>query len=129
MSDETRRAQGLAILAAIHPESAAAQVSALAEIAPELSDWVTEFAYGTVVARPGLGLKERELITVVSLATQGNAPAQLRAHLRGARRAGCSQTELVEALMQLAVYAGFPAAINALLIAREVFAAEAEADA
>jgi 4-carboxymuconolactone decarboxylase len=126
MCDETRRARGLAILSAINPDSAAVQMAALADIAPELSDWVTDFAYGTVYARSGLGLKERELVTVAALAAMGNAPAQLRAHLRGARRAGCSQTELIEVLMQLAVYAGFPAAINALLIAREVFAAEAE---
>lgn len=128
MSDAIRKNRGAAILATIHPESMSAQVTALAEIAPDVSDWVTEFAYGTVVARPGLGLKERELITVAALAAMGHAPAQLRAHLRGARRAGCSQTELVEALMQMAVYAGFPAAINALLIAREVFAAETESD-
>ncbi len=128
MSEQTRRARGQAILAAIHPDSAAEQMAALADIAPALSDWVAEFAYGTVYDRPGLGLKERELVTVAVLAAMGNAPTQLRAHLRGALKAGCSKVELQEALMQLSVYAGFPVAINALVIAREVFAAETEPD-
>ncbi|WP_407276285.1 carboxymuconolactone decarboxylase family protein [Halothiobacillus sp. DCM-1] len=126
MSDDTPRARGEAILSVLNPDSAAAQQAALAEIAPEVSAWVTEFAYGTVYARPGLGLKERELVTVAALAAMGHTPAQLRAHLRAARRAGWSQAELIEALMQLTVYAGFPAAINALMIARAEFAEEAQ---
>ena len=72
--------------------------------------------------RPGLDLKSREIATVAALAALGNATPQLKVHLHGALNVGCSETEVLEILIQMAVYAGFPAALNAIFAAREVFA-------
>ena len=75
-----------------------------------------------MVARPQLPLQTRELVTVGALTALGNAQPQLKAHIRGALNAGCTPREVLEVIMQMAVYAGFPAALNGLTAAREVFA-------
>ena len=67
-------------------------------------------------------MKSRELATVAALTALGNAPLQLKSHIDGALNAGWSRQEIVEAIMQMAVYAGFPAALNGLYAAKEVFA-------
>src|SRR5205814_9307685 len=99
-------------------------LQSLNEIAPALADFVVEFGFGDVFSRPGLDLKTRELVTVGALAAMGNAPAQLRAHVQGALNAGCTQQEIIEVLMQMVLYAGFPAAINGVAAAKEVFGAK-----
>ena len=93
----------------------------LDEMAPHLSDHVVEFVFGEMFSRPQLDLKSRELAVVAALTTLGNAPAQLRGHIVGALNAGCSKQEIVEVIAQMTIYAGFPAAINGLQAAREVF--------
>jgi 4-carboxymuconolactone decarboxylase len=97
-------------------------VVSLADIAPDLSRFIAEFAYGDVISRPELEPRERQLVTIGALAALGNAAPQLRFHINGALNAGLTRGEVVEALTQIAVYAGFPAAINAVTAAREVFA-------
>ena len=91
------------------------------DIAPEMVDWITDFAYGDVVSRPQLDLKSRELATVAALTALGNAQPQLKAHIGGALNAGCTPREILEVILQMAVYAGFPASLNGLGAAREVF--------
>jgi len=76
-----------------------------------------------VMSRPGLDLRSRQIATVAALTAMGTATPQLRVHLNGALNVGCTPSEIIEVIMQMAVYAGFPAAINALNIAREVFSA------
>ncbi|MGB1885114.1 MAG: carboxymuconolactone decarboxylase family protein [Gammaproteobacteria bacterium] len=93
----------------------------LDDIAPEMNAWITDFAYGDVVSRPGLDLRTRELATVAALTTLGHARPQLIAHINGALNAGCSAREILEVILQMAVYAGFPASLNGLNAAREVF--------
>lgn len=117
-----RHARGLAILQQINPNSADALFNELAAICPDLSRFVTEFAYGDIYARPGLTLAQRELITLSALAALGNATPQLKSHIVGALNAGCTRQEIVELMLQISVYAGFPAAINGMLAAKEVFA-------
>ena len=92
-------------------------------IAPDMRDWITNFAYGDVVSRPGLELKTRELVTVGALTALGNAQPQLKAHIKGALNSGATAEETVEVLLQMAVYAGFPASLNGLAVATEVFRA------
>ena len=75
-----------------------------------------------MLGRPQLGLRDREIATLAALATLGNAPGQLKAHVEGALNVGLTREEIVEVLMQMAIYAGVPAAINAMQIAGEVFA-------
>ena len=117
-----RHARGMTALTTITGDGAGKMVESLREIAPELAEWVIDFAYGDVVSRPQLPLTTRELATVAALTALGNAQPQLKAHIKGALNAGCSPREVVEVIMQMAVYAGFPAAINGILAAKEVFA-------
>jgi 4-carboxymuconolactone decarboxylase len=79
--------------------------------------------FGDVWARPGLARRDRSLITVAALIAL-NRPEQLRSHMQLARENGVSETEMVEAITQLAFYAGWPNAINAVGIARDVFKAK-----
>ena len=117
-----RHARGMAALSTITGDGAGKMVESLRDIAPELSDWVIDFGYGDVVSRPELSLHTRELATVAALTALGNAQPQLKSHIKGALNAGCTPREIVEVIMQMAVYAGFPAAINGILAAKEVFA-------
>lgn len=93
----------------------------LEHISPDLTRYVVEFAYGDIYTRPGLDIKSREIATVAALTTLGNAPRQLQSHIEAALNAGCTREEIVEIIIQMAVYAGFPAAINGMNNAKEVF--------
>lgn len=90
------------------------------KLAPDFFTYVAETAFGKIWSRPGLPLRDRSLITVAMLAALGKT-GELRGHLMGARNLGISQEELVEVLMQVAVYAGVPAANEALNVAAETF--------
>jgi len=105
----------------IHGPVAKATVNSLKDISPELGRFVTEFAFGDIYSRPGLDLKTRQMVTIASLTTLGSAPLQLKSHIRGALNVGCTKQEIVEVLLQMAVYAGFPASMNAMYAAKEVF--------
>jgi len=94
----------------------------IARISPDMARYVVEFVFGEVHSRPALDLKTREVAAVVSLVTRGSAEPQLRAHLHAALNVGCSEQEIIELMIEMAVYAGFPAALNGLYAARDVFA-------
>ncbi|MEW6011026.1 MAG: 4-carboxymuconolactone decarboxylase [Methanobacterium sp.] len=93
----------------------------LEDIAPDLARFVAEFPYGEIYTRENLDLKSREIATVAALTAMGTAPLQLKSHINGALNVGCSKEEIIEVIIQMAVYAGFPAAINGIMIAKEVF--------
>ena len=88
--------------------------SGVAEVAPDFARMVIEFAFGDIYSRDALDLRSRELIAIAVLAASGNAGSQLRVHVESAASAGITKPEIIEALMQIALYAGFPAALNAL---------------
>ncbi|MFP3554646.1 carboxymuconolactone decarboxylase family protein [Paraburkholderia sp. SIMBA_049] len=96
-------------------------IASLASIAPDFARLLIEFPFGDVYSRPQLDLRAREIATIAVLAALGNAQPQLKVHIEAALNVGCSREEIVEVFMQMAVYAGFPAALNALFAAREVF--------
>jgi 4-carboxymuconolactone decarboxylase len=89
---------------------------------PELFNWLVEFVFGDVLSRPVLDLKARELATVAVLTALGTARPQLRLHINGALNMGWTREEIHEIILQQAIYAGFPAALNGVALAREVFA-------
>ena len=97
-------------------------IESLKDIAPEFARLLIEFPFGDIYSRPGLDLKSREIAVVAALTALGNATPQLKVHIHGALNVGCSEQEVVEIMMQMAVYAGFPAALNGLFAAKEVFA-------
>lgn len=92
---------------------------------PGMAEGVVDFAYGRQYARPGLGLRDRYLGTIAALtALGGQTIPQLKVNIAGGRKAGLSQEEIAEVIWQMALYGGFPAAINALNAALEVFGEE-----
>ena len=116
-----RYQKGRKILKKIHGMKAINAIDGMNDTAPDMARFVYEFPFGDIYSRPGLDIKSRQLVTVSSLATLANAGQQLKAHINGSLNVGLTRVEIVEALMQIAVYAGFPAALNALKIARDVF--------
>lgn len=121
MSNE-RYKRGERMLSAVDGPNGSAVVDSLAKSFPDFARYLVEFPFGDIYARKGLGLRERELATVAALCAMGNALPQLRVHVHAALHVGCKPAEVVEVVMQMAVYAGFPAAINGLSVVREVFA-------
>lgn len=127
LTQSDRYQQGLAKLAEIDGQAGQQVVAALADIAPDLARYLIEFPFGDIYSRQGLDLQSRELATIAALTAMGNAAPQLKVHLHAALNVGCSETQIIEVLMQMAVYAGFPAALNGLFAAKEIFAQHREA--
>jgi 4-carboxymuconolactone decarboxylase len=121
MDTADRYERGLAKLKEIYGDRAQMLVASLEEVVPDLGRYVVEFGFGDIHCRPGLDLKSREIATVAALTALGTATPQLRAHIRAALNVGCSQEEVVEVILQMALYAGFPATINGIHAAKEVF--------
>jgi len=95
-------------------------VAQLSEISPELAQWSIEFAFGDVLAREGLDGKVKQLAIVSMMATVGNRAEALRLHVAGALGCGATKAEIIEVLIQISVYAGFPTALNAFAVVRDV---------
>lgn len=119
--DLTRLERGSTALAVIDGEGGTRVVAALQDIAPDFADYLLEFPFGDIYSRPGLDLRAREIATIAALAALGNAAPQLKVHIAAGLNVGLTRQEIVEILMQMAVYAGFPAALNGLFAAKEVF--------
>jgi 4-carboxymuconolactone decarboxylase len=127
MNTQNRYERGLAKLQEIDGGAGEQVVESLAGIAPDFARYLIEFPFGDIYSRPGLDLKNREIAVVAALTALGNAAPQLKVHIHAALNVGVTREEVIETIMQMAVYAGFPAALNGLAAAREVFAREDEA--
>jgi 4-carboxymuconolactone decarboxylase len=119
--DQKRYERGLAKLKEVDGEAGERVIQSLKNIAPDLATYTIEFPFGDVYSRPELDLKSREIATVAALIAMGNASPQLKVHINAALNVGCTRSEIIEIIIQMAVYAGFPAALNAAFIAEEVF--------
>ena len=119
---ESRLERGHRALAEIDGQAGHNVVAALADIAPDFATYIFEFPFGDIYSRPGLDLRSREIATIAALAAMGNAAPQLKVHIEAGLNVGLTRDEIVEILIQMAVYAGFPAALNGLFAAKEVFA-------
>lgn len=95
-------------------------VDELKDLAPEVGQYIIEFAYGEIYTREGLDNKQRALVTISSLVTQGTEP-QLELHINTGLTAGLTPQEIVESFIQLIPYTGFPRILNALAVAKKVF--------
>ena len=112
---------GLKIRQAVIGKEASQMVSdSLADIAPIL-DQKTLLAFDEAQARPILDMKQREMITITSLLTQGDTSSQLRIHIQGALNVGLSRDEIIETFIHCLSYVGFPRVLNAISVAKEVF--------
>jgi 4-carboxymuconolactone decarboxylase len=119
--DKDRYERGMRKLKEIDGEAGEKVIESLNDIAPDLARYTIEFPFGDIYSRPGLDLKSREIAVVAALTALGNAAPQLKVHIQGALNVGCSREEVVEIIIQMAVYAGFPAALNGMNAAKEVF--------
>jgi 4-carboxymuconolactone decarboxylase len=120
--DAVRYQRGLNKLREIDGKAGENVIAALADIAPDFARLLIEFPFGDIYSRPQLDLKSREIAVVAALTALGNAAPQLKVHIHGALNVGCAREEIIEVIMQMSVYAGFPAALNGLFVAKDVFA-------
>jgi 4-carboxymuconolactone decarboxylase len=123
-----RYLRGWAKLKEIDGEQGERVIASLSDIAPDFARLLIEFPFGDIYSRPGLDLKTRELAVIAALTALGNAAPQLKVHIHGALNVGCSRQEVIEIIMQMAIYAGFPAALNGLFAAKEVYADREQTD-
>lgn len=96
-------------------------IRSLADIAPNLGNFIIEFAFGDIYTRESLSLEEREMITISSLLTMGGCEAQLDVHINGALNVGISPEKIVETFIQCIPYTGFPKVLNAVFVAKQIF--------
>lgn len=126
-SEETRYDRGLATMRKMFGPGIDSALSALQSASPDLARCLVEFPFADVYSRPGLDLKTREMLTVAALTVLGYPQAELKDHIRGALNVGCTPDQILEIILQMAVYAGFPAALEAVRTAATVFGESAEA--
>ncbi len=120
--DESRYDRGLAKMRAMFGPGIDSALESLATTSPDLVRCLVEFPFGDIYPRHGLDLKTREMLTVAALTVLGFPQAELKDHIRGALNVGCTRDEILEIILQMAVYAGFPAALEASRTAASVFA-------
>ncbi|OAT23827.1 4-carboxymuconolactone decarboxylase [Buttiauxella gaviniae ATCC 51604] len=120
--ESERYLRGLEKLKEVDGHAGENVIKSLSDIAPDFARLLIEFPFGDIYSRTGLDLKAREIAVVAALTALGNATPQLKVHIQGALNVGCSEQEIIEVIMQMAVYAGFPCALNGLFAAKEVFA-------
>lgn len=115
--------RGRALAARLNPDLEEILSAHYDDLVPGFGESLIEWAYGRHYARPGLDLKTRQLCTIAALtALGGQTGPQLKINIEHTLAAGASRTEIIEAIWQMAVYGGLPAAINGLNAAQEVFA-------
>lgn len=122
MNREERYENGLKVLNEVDGEAGQRVVESLADVSPELGHQVVAWAFGDMYARPELSPRDRQLVTLGVLTALGGCEIELDVHVNGALNVGLTATEIAEALLHSAVYAGVPRSINATLVAKKVFA-------
>lgn len=122
LTDQTRFERGWQKMLEVDGKAGERTFDILQDIAPDMANYIIEFVFGDVYSRPGLDAKTRELTTIAMLAALGNAPTQLKVHIHAVLNNGGTRHEVIEVLIHALLYAGFPASLNALMIAKDVFA-------
>lgn len=120
-AENDRYTRGWKKLQEIDGEAGESVIAALNDIAPDLARYTIEYPFGDIYSRPGLDLRSREIATVAALSAMGNAAPQLKVHINAALNVGCTAQEIIEIIIQISVYAGFPAALNAAGVSKSVF--------
>ncbi|MBK9343216.1 MAG: carboxymuconolactone decarboxylase family protein [Dehalococcoidia bacterium] len=120
--ERSRRAAGLDVLGALRASDALEAAARLERARPELAGDIIDFALGEVWASPALDPRTRSLEAISMLAATGRTGAPLRTHIEGALNYGVSPEQVVETLRMVAVYAGFPAALEAWPVMEATFA-------
>ncbi|MEV5967358.1 carboxymuconolactone decarboxylase family protein [Kribbella sp. NPDC051952] len=120
--EQARYRRGLEVMSAVDGGAAPGVMESLGDIAPALAHHIVAFGFGDIYARDGLDPKQRQLVTLGILTGIGGCEPQLEVHIRTSLNVGLTTTEIVEAFIHAAGYAGFPRALNAISVAKKVFA-------
>jgi 4-carboxymuconolactone decarboxylase len=122
MADEAMHQKGMTIRKEIFgAEVVDKRMTGAGEFGAPLQKMINQYAYGEIWGREAIPRKMRSLL-VLGMMCAANRPHELRIHLRGALKNGCSKDEIREVLLQVAIYCGIPASLDAHNIAMEVFA-------
>ncbi|MFK4102295.1 carboxymuconolactone decarboxylase family protein [Streptomyces sp. NPDC019531] len=126
MSESTTREErferGLEMLRSVNPEVGQRVVDSLADVSPEMSHQLVAWGFGEIYSRPQLEPRDRQLVTLGMLTALGGCETQLEVHVHTALNVGLAPEQIAEALLQSAGYCGFPRALNAMGVAKKVFA-------
>lgn len=117
-----RLAGGLTNIGNLDPNAVERIMATFKDIAPDFARYIMEFQFGDIYSRPGLDLRSRLIAAIAGLTALGTAQPQLKFHINAALNIGCSRSEVIEVIIQMAASAGFPAAFNGILVAKDVYA-------
>ena len=112
--------RGEAIRTEVFGEEGVQRAQRLAKLDPGLANYIMECVWGGILSRPGLDRKTRELITLASVTSLSQLP-EVEQHVNGALNVGATKQEVIECIVQMAVYAGMPICLNAMHVAEKVF--------
>ncbi len=118
-SDPLPRA--LEVLERLEPGASERVTANLDAFSPDAAELVLGYSFADIIGRDGIDLKTREMMTVAMLAAMGTAQGQLEFHMRAAMNSGVSRKEIIEIVLQVSVYAGVPACMNAITAAKAAF--------
>jgi 4-carboxymuconolactone decarboxylase len=121
---DERYKRGLSALQDLDAEASANVMRSLQDIAPDMSQFIIQFAFGDIYSRPGLDPKSRQVATIAALTALGNAKPQLKFHIGAALNIGLTPREVIEVMYVTSVFAGFPSGLNGINAAREVVQAK-----
>jgi len=124
--NKSRYEIGLEKLSEIDGKAGHNVIESLQDVCPELARYTIEYPFGDIYSRNGLDLKSREIATVAALTALGNCQPQLKVHINAALNVGCTPDEIKETVLQMSVYAGFPAALNGMFAVKEVLVERGE---
>src|SRR3954447_26259263 len=119
---QARYDRGMAVFNEVSGGQGQAVIDSLADVSPELAHQTIAWGFGEIYRRPQLVPRDRQLVTIGMLTALGGCEAQLRVHVNTSLNVGLTPAEIVEAMLQAAGYCGFPRALNATAVAKEVFA-------
>ena len=120
--EAARYERGAEMLARVDGDGGRRVVESLADVAPALAHHIVAYGFGDVYARPGLTPPQRQLVTLGMLTALGGCELQLDVHVNASLNVGLTPAQIVEAITHAAVYCGFPKALNAIFVAKHVFA-------
>jgi 4-carboxymuconolactone decarboxylase len=120
----SRRELGWSLLKQVTGSKGEQTIEQLRKFSPDLCELIISFAYGDIYAREGLDLKQRMIVTLTTLITQGGCDKELEVHVGSALNVGLSAREIVEVMLHCVPYIGFPKVMNAIHLARDVFEAK-----
>lgn len=123
MTGSARLARAMDLLERLETGAPAKVQANLDAFSPKAAELVLGYAFTDIFSRPGIDLRTREMLTVAMLAAMGTAPGQLEFHVRAALNTGVTREEIIEIVLQVSVYAGVPACMNAIMAAKSAFAA------